>query len=457
MALALRILTGARTGDEPSFTSALVTAGRHPECTLRFDPERDLDVSTRHAELRWNGSTWTVRDLGSTNGTFVNGQRLDGTRAVTRGDVVVLGAQGPQLEILVAELPDAPAPAATRVSAASSHAPRRTEERIAVAVAAETSSLRRTIIAVAVLAVAGIGALVVMNQRSNAATRDTINVLIARNDSLSSTLQQSLTTSAGRESGLDSAMQALRAERDRLSASLRSGGDVSQLSAQMADLDRRTTGIVSAANADFKAINATNEPGVALMYVEAADKKVYTGTGFGVTTGGLVVTNRHVVMGIEGRAPLRIGVQFSGGSKVWLAEIVHVDSAFDLAIVQIDGDGEFPTVRGIASSGRIAPGDPVALIGFPHGTDTPMERSGANVTARPSLTVGTVSKSLRDVLQMDSYAGEGSSGSPVFDARGFVVGVVYGGARDSGGRLVYAVPSDQLIRVLPASARSSVR
>jgi S1-C subfamily serine protease len=457
MALALRVLTGALTGQTPAFTSALVSAGRHPESTLRFDAERDLDVSTRHAEFRWNGSTWTLRDVGSTNGTFVNGQRIDGTKSIAVGDVVVLGAHGPQIEVLAATVPDAPAPAATRVDASTAHRPRATEERIAVAVAAETSSLRRTIIAVAVLAVVGIGGLVFMNQRTNADTRAVMNALLARNDSLSATLQETLASAAGRESGLDSAMQSLRSERDRLSRSIRDGGDVSQLSAQMADLDRRTTGIVSAANADFRAINAANEAAVAIIYVESAEKQVFTGSGFGVSAGGLVVTNKHVVMGADGRAPLKIGVQFTGRQRPSLAQIVYVDSTFDLAIVQIENEDVYPVVSGITSSARVAPGDPVAVIGFPLGTDTPMERSGANVTARASLTKGTVSKSLHDVLQMDLYAAEGSSGSPVFDARGYVVGVVYGGARDSGGRLVYAVPSDQLIKVLPDAARRTVR
>jgi S1-C subfamily serine protease len=200
-----------------------------------------------------------------------------------------------------------------------------------------------------------------------------------------------------------------------------------------------------------------NGPATAIIYVEAADGKVFTGSGFGISSDGHVVTNRHVLLGADGSRPRRIGVQFTGAQRPSLAQIVHVDDTHDLAIVEIENDGPWPAVQGISASASVQPGDAVAIIGFPHGTDTPMERAGSNVTARPSLTVGTVSKSLADVLQMDSYAGEGSSGSPVFDAQGMVIGVVYGGARDSGGRLVYAVPSDLLIRVLPAAGRRLVR
>jgi S1-C subfamily serine protease len=78
-----------------------------------------------------------------------------------------------------------------------------------------------------------------------------------------------------------------------------------------------------------------------------------------------------------------------------------------------------------------------------------MEGSGMQITARSTLVAGTLSKVLDDVIQMDSFAGEGSSGSPVFDADGNVIGVVYGGARESAGRIVYAVPATVLARELP--------
>jgi S1-C subfamily serine protease len=68
-----------------------------------------------------------------------------------------------------------------------------------------------------------------------------------------------------------------------------------------------------------------------------------------------------------------------------------------------------------------------------------------------------VSKVLDEALQLDAYAAHGSSGSPVFDARGLVVGVVYGGASESNGRIVYAVPAARLIQQLPRDAAGVVR
>jgi len=72
----LRILSGSRTGQRERFDRSPVTVGRHPLSDLKFDPDAELDVSTRHAELREVDGTWTVFDQRSTNGTFVNGKRV---------------------------------------------------------------------------------------------------------------------------------------------------------------------------------------------------------------------------------------------------------------------------------------------------------------------------------------------------------------------------------------------
>ena len=68
MTIELRVLSGTRAGTREEFSKAVVTVGRDPMSDLRFDPHTDLDVSSRHAELRHTNGVWTIHDLGSTNG-----------------------------------------------------------------------------------------------------------------------------------------------------------------------------------------------------------------------------------------------------------------------------------------------------------------------------------------------------------------------------------------------------
>jgi predicted component of type VI protein secretion system len=53
----------------------------------------DAEISRRHARLTFQGGKYVLEDLGSTNGTFVNGQRLAGPRVLKAGEVVQFGEQ----------------------------------------------------------------------------------------------------------------------------------------------------------------------------------------------------------------------------------------------------------------------------------------------------------------------------------------------------------------------------
>ena len=53
----------------------------------------DSEISRRHARLTFQGGKYVLEDLGSTNGTFVNGQRLAGPRVLKAGEVVSFGEQ----------------------------------------------------------------------------------------------------------------------------------------------------------------------------------------------------------------------------------------------------------------------------------------------------------------------------------------------------------------------------
>ena len=68
--------------------TATLLVGRTPDNDLPIDHPL---ISRRHARFERSGARWTITDLGSTNGTYVNGARLSGSRVLTTGDVVDLG------------------------------------------------------------------------------------------------------------------------------------------------------------------------------------------------------------------------------------------------------------------------------------------------------------------------------------------------------------------------------
>ena len=93
---------------------AVLVVGRAPTSDI---PVIDPTISRRHAEIECRDGAVTVRDLGSSNGTFVNGARVE-TAAVTPADTVTFGKVGFRLQAVVPPAPVAPAPAASAASAA---------------------------------------------------------------------------------------------------------------------------------------------------------------------------------------------------------------------------------------------------------------------------------------------------------------------------------------------------
>lgn len=93
-----RILSGSRQGQTDVFSKAEIVAGRHPSCDLRFHPEQDLDVSSRHAMIVKSGTAWTLRDLQSRNGVLLNGHRIHADTRIDDTDQIQLGSGGPKIE-----------------------------------------------------------------------------------------------------------------------------------------------------------------------------------------------------------------------------------------------------------------------------------------------------------------------------------------------------------------------
>jgi hypothetical protein len=76
------------SGERVALKDAVITLGRMPDCSIMLN---DPNVSRRHSEVRPHGTGYMAVDLGSTNGTKVNGVRIDGERILTDGDILSLG------------------------------------------------------------------------------------------------------------------------------------------------------------------------------------------------------------------------------------------------------------------------------------------------------------------------------------------------------------------------------
>jgi S1-C subfamily serine protease len=159
------------------------------------------------------------------------------------------------------------------------------------------------------------------------------------------------------------------------------------------------------------------------------------GSGFVIDKAGHVVTSLHVVEGAE-----TITVSFSNRDRV-KARLVGADPATDLAVLQLDTPSRALTPLILGDSDRLAVGDPVVAIGNPFGLDRTVTAGIVSALARP-LTAPNGAE-LEDVIQTDAALNEGSSGGPLIDSSGTVVGVATAVAGDEEGArpgIGFAVP-----------------
>jgi predicted component of type VI protein secretion system len=82
--------TGPTPGKVIELTGDNLTLGREPSNEI---PINDAEISRKHARLSVQGGNYVLEDLGSTNGTFVNGQRLMGPHVLKPGEIISFGEQ----------------------------------------------------------------------------------------------------------------------------------------------------------------------------------------------------------------------------------------------------------------------------------------------------------------------------------------------------------------------------
>lgn len=473
-AAVLTVLSGAQAGARHRLASDFATLGRHPSSDVRLDADHDLDVSARHAAVFRQGPTYVVRDLGSTNGTWVNGTRIRNDRSLEPGDRIRLGARGPELEFTIIDAAGAPIPPSPPLSPLPSKAVARetsegtsvvtspaspelalrreavqqsTDLRIRMEVARQTDRLRRRLFAgfaaSALLVASAVGWIVWKAVREQRAIGRERARLLAEVDSLQQVLANPADETHGLRGALDSARQETWALRGSIATEGSDQRDLAALDSVVSEAIARQTPLLRAAGFDPGVIEESESRSVALLFTEFPGGRAASATGFVARSRGetaWVVTARHAVRGDRGAEPTRIVLTVSRRAGVYRARLVAVDDSLELAVLRIVSHVAFRPVRAFAT-GPGRPGDPVAVIGFPLGLELPMDGDWMTTGVVPTTTVASVSRVLPDLMQLDGYGVAGVSGSPVFNGAGEVVGLLYGGQPQSGGRIVYAVPA----------------
>lgn len=182
-----------------------------------------------------------------------------------------------------------------------------------------------------------------------------------------------------------------------------------------------------------------NRSSIAVI-VAGGNTSLRLGTGFFVRSSGLLLTNFHVVEGMD-----LVGVKIPGSNDLlWAKKATGFDVNNDLVVLEVETSGKKPVSCG--DSDRAQVGEQIVVVGNPEG----LEQTVSN-----GLLSGIREVDGRKLFQISAPISEGSSGSPVFNARGEVIGVVVS-TLESGQNLNFAVPINYAMPLLSQIAEEEI-
>jgi pSer/pThr/pTyr-binding forkhead associated (FHA) protein/S1-C subfamily serine protease len=487
-------LLAALTGRRYEARGVRIRLGRGRECEVQPVGPTDTIVSRVHAELTV-GSTGglVIRDVGSTNGTFVNDEPVIEPVPIRLGDRIMLGKGGPVLIVegigTAPQLPGAPrrspvGPKTLRamIGAAIAKAKRRLAAWVALLVLffgagvygvywlvsgevqetererrtagdstrAETERLRQELSAARAAAAPAtlVESLRVKLQAAEASTADLRATLARAQAALSSQL------AAGEERRLAAQAEVQRL-RDELAATERrapSPATIDSLRRAVTAAEQQTQGLDAKLRAirgsDFATIAQQSQGAVGLVTVSFGHD-YYSGTGFAITSDGYLLTNWHVVTDSQRPRADTIWVTMADQAQARLADVVATSQERDVAVLKVRGY-QGPYLSAVDWTGtRARQGEPAALIGYPAGSGFARLRSAV---VRTSMTAGIISRATEDVIQFDGMTIGGSSGSPLFNANGAVIAIHRAGLPQAPG-FALSVPIKHVVPLLPTELK----
>ncbi len=186
------------------------------------------------------------------------------------------------------------------------------------------------------------------------------------------------------------------------------------------------------------------------------------GTGLILTSTGDVLTNNHVV---EGSTSVKVTIQGRSGS--YMADVVGVDPADDIAVIHIRGVSDMPTAT-FANSSKVQVGDTVFALGNALGQGgAPRVTQGTVTALDQSITAsdnGAQAEQLTGMIQSDAEISPGDSGGALANSAGQVIGIITAGEaqgfRSTSTTVAFAIPSSKAIgianRILAGDAGNGV-
>jgi S1-C subfamily serine protease len=365
-------LIGPKKGERAQFDSDRISIGRAPDNMLCLG-DGARRVSSHHAEVIQRGDEYVLRDLGSTNGTMINGRRVVAGE-LANDDLIEFGAGGPLLRFGV-ERPKNQDQIETvsanqfrhdRVSSAEGSKDRPAGQRAVVGLRANALLLAAL---VAAMLLGGMGGIVA-------------------------------------------------------SFKLRSADPESMSFAEISELNSPSVVLI---RTEFELIDSSGQ---------TTTTEARTGTGFIIAESGFIITNRHLVRDWEYNIPppgttgrltkIEAILPHHTLEDATPTEVYKLgpNQSVDVAVLRISSPTP-NTVHGLEPDiSHTNPGDEVVVIGYPLGLD--LLHWTKDDIADPSLSTGAVSRVGHDFIQLNLRAYHGNSGGPVFNRKGEAIGILTG-------------------------------
>ncbi|HEX6828932.1 MAG TPA: trypsin-like peptidase domain-containing protein [Burkholderiales bacterium] len=186
-------------------------------------------------------------------------------------------------------------------------------------------------------------------------------------------------------------------------------------------------GLPSSGAQDLSALYDSVAPAIVVIREEGS-----LGSGFIVSADGKIATNAHVIMNMNAGS-----VKLQSGEEYGPFKVLGIDLKRDLAVIEIRASG-LPKLA-LRDSDTVRAGNKVLVLGAPIGLEGTLT-SGVVSSIRPFMG--------SSLIQTDAAVNPGSSGGPMLDTDGRVIGIVSSGIPVAAKNIGFAIPANALRSLL---------